>query len=286
MTNTLKKPAILVGGLVILLVAVVAIALVSLDAIARAAIERGSTYALGVPTTLGSADVGILSGEFTMKDLDVANPEGFDGDYFFQLDEGFVAVSLGSLRQDTVEVTLLALTGVRMNLQKKGGSANYTVITESLKRLESGGTAEEEGDPAEPGKRFMIHEILIKDINVTVDVLPIGGDLTRVEILIEEVRLTEVGSESLTTAEITSRVVRMILAAVVRNGAKLPADLINDLGGALRGLADLGNIDITQIADIADIAGTADKIGKEIETVGKSVDDILKGLGGLLGDKK
>ena len=282
----MKKLAILVGGLVILLVAVVAVVFVSIDAIARAAIERGSTYALGVPTTLGSANIGILSGEFTMKDLDVANPDGFDGDYFFQLDEGFVAVSLGSLRQDTVEIPTLALTGVRMNLQKKGGRANYTVITENLKRLESGETAGEERNRAEEdgerGKNFMIHEIVIRDVHVTVDVLPIGGELTRIEIPIEEVRLTEIGSETLTTAEVTSRVIKMILAAVVKNGAKLPADLVNDLGGALRGLADLGNIDISQIADIA---GTADTIGKKIETVGKSVDDALKGLGGLLGDK-
>ncbi|MCH7799519.1 MAG: hypothetical protein IID28_13915 [Planctomycetes bacterium] len=282
----MKKLAILVGGLVILLVAVVAVVFVSIDAIARAAIERGSTYALGVPTTLGSANIGILSGEFTMKDLDVANPDGFDGDYFFQLDEGFVAVSLGSLRQDTVEIPTLTLTGVRMNLQKKGGRANYTVITENLKRLESGETAGEERNRAEEdgerGKNFMIHEIVIRDVHVTVDVLPIGGELTRIEIPIEEVRLTEIGSETLTTAEVTSRVIKMILAAVVKNGAKLPADLVDDLGGALRGLADLGNIDISQIADIA---GTADTIGKKIETVGKSVDDALKGLGGLLGDK-
>ena len=282
----MKKLAILVGGLVILLVAVVAVVFVSIDAIARAAIERGSTYALGVPTTLGSANIGILSGEFTMKDLDVANPDGFDGGYFFQLDEGFVAVSLGSLRQDTVEITTLALTGVRMNLQKKGGRANYTVITENLKRLESGETAGEERNRAEEdgerGKNFMIHEIVIRDVHVTVDVLPIGGELTRIEIPIEEVRLTEIGSETLTTAEVTSRVIKMILAAVVKNGAKLPADLVDDLGGALRGLADLGNIDISQIADIA---GTADTIGKKIETVGKSVDDALKGLGSLLGDK-
>ncbi len=278
----MKKLAILVGGLVILLVAVVAVVFVSIDAIARAAIERGSTYALGVPTTLGSADIGILSGEFTMKDLDVANPDGFDGDYFFQLDEGFVAVSLGSLRQDTVEIPTLALTGVRMNLQKKGGKANYKVITENLKRLESGNSPDEDGGSGEPGKSFMIHEIVIRDVHVTVDLLPIGGELTRVEIPIEEVRLTEIGSETLTTAEVTSRVIKMILAAVVRNGATLPADLVDDLGGALRGLADLGNIDITQIADIA---GTADTIGKKIETVGKSVDDALKGLGSLLGDK-
>ena len=129
----------------------------------------------------------------------------------------------------------------------------------------------------------MIQEIVIKDINVTVDVLPLGGELARVEIPIEEVRLTKVGSETLTTAEVTSRVIKMILSAVVSNGAKLPADLVNDLGGALRGLADLGDIDITQIADIA---GQTDQISEEIQNVGKSVDDALKGLGGLLGDKK
>ena len=74
----MKKLIKLVAVLLILLVlATVAVALY-IDTIAKTAIERGATYALGVETTLGSADVGLLSGTFSMGDLTVANPAGFE----------------------------------------------------------------------------------------------------------------------------------------------------------------------------------------------------------------
>ena len=273
----IKKLAIVFGGLLVLLAVAGVVVFVSIDAIAKAAIERGSTYALGVQTTLGSADIGIFSGEFRMKDLDVANPEGFTSDSFFTLGEGFVAVSLGSLRQDTVELPTLALSGVQMNLEKKGGSSNFGVITDNLKRFESGDTGQP-GDPAEPGKNFVIREIVITDINVTVDLLPLGGMLKRIEVPIDEVRLTDVGNDGLTTAEMTALVIKAIMAAVVENAGDLPADLVNDLGGALGNLVSLKDLGITQTVDIKEL--------KEAQDVAKSVDDAIKSLGGLLGGNK
>ncbi len=282
----IKKLAILAGALVAVLAGIVVLAFMSIDSIAKAAIVRGSTYALGVQTTLASADIGIVSGEFTMKGLVVANPEGFESDHFLRLDEGFLAVSLGSLRQDTVEVPTLALTGIDINLEKRGGRANYKIIADNLKRFESGDTADDgaQADAGKPGKRFVIHEIIIRDVNVTVDLVPAGGALTRLEVPIEEIRMTDVGSESMTTAELTDRVIKMILAAIVKNGAHLPADLVNDLGGALAQLGDLGNMTVTETART--VVKVVEGLGEGGDEVGKAIGDAIEGLGGLFGQKK
>ena len=82
--------------LIVLVVIVVGAAFFYVDSIAKGAIERGATYALGVNTTLGSADVGLLSGEFSMSGLDVDNPEGFVEAHFLRLGTGYVSVSLGA----------------------------------------------------------------------------------------------------------------------------------------------------------------------------------------------
>ncbi len=282
----IKKLAILVGALVVVLVAIVTIVFISIDSIAKAAIVRGSTYALGVQTTLASADIGIFSGEFAMKGLDVANPEGFESDHFLRLDEGFLAVSLRSLRQDTVEVPTLALTGIDINLEKRGGKANYKIIVDNLKRFESGDAGDDgaQAGAGKPGKKFVVREIIIRDINVTVDLMPVGGALTRLEIPIEEIRMTDVGSESMTTAELTDRVIKMILAAIVKNAAHLPADLVNDLGGALAELGDLGNMTVTETART--VAKVVEGLGQGGDEVGKAIGDAVEGLGGLFGEKK
>ena len=282
----IKKLAILAGALVVVLVGIVVIVIMSIDSIAKAAIVRGSTYALGVQTTLRSADVGILSGEFAMSGLTVANPEGFESDHFLQLDQGFLAVSLGSLLQDTVEVPTLALTGIDINLEKRGGKANYKIITDNLKRFESGGTGKDgaQADAGKPGKRFVVHEIIIRDLHVTVDLVPVGGALTRLEVPIEEVRMTEVGSESMTTAELTDRIIKMILAAIVTNGARLPADLVNDLGGALAALGDLGKMTVSET--VMTVGKVVEGLGKGPQEAIKSIGDAVEGLGGLFGEKK
>ena len=221
---------------------------------------------------------------FKMNGLIVANPEGFESDHFLQLGEGYVDVSIGSLRQDTVELPLLTLTTINMTLEKKGGQSNYKVILDNLKRLESG----EGEDKKMAGKKFNIQEVVISDINVEVDLFDAGGDLNRVRVPIEEIRLTNVGTAGADTSELTDVIIKAIMAAVMANAADLPAELVNDLGGQLKGLESLADMGIDQSFDFG--AQMEDAAGKAVEDatkgLGEEADKAVKGLGGLLGGKK
>jgi hypothetical protein len=281
----------LVLVVVVLLVAVVIAVALYLDAIAKGAIEKGATYALGVRTTLDEADVGVISGEFSMRGLNVANPEGFQSDHFLQLGEGYVDVSMGSLRQDTVQLPLLTLTTVSMTLEKKGGESNYKVILDNLKRFESGEPQEPGDGPKEPGKQFVIQEVVISDINVEVDLFGVGGELNRARVPIDEIRLTNVGTDGADTSEVTNVIIKAIMAAVMANAADLPAELVNDLGGNLEGLASLADMGIQESFDFGSQMGdVAGKAAKEVEGVtkdlGEGVDEAVKGIGDLFGGKE
>ena len=281
----MKKLIKLVAVLLMLLVlATVAVALY-IDTIAKTAIERGATYALGVEATLGSADVGLLSGTFSMGDLTVANPAGFESPHFTHLQEGRVEVALASLRKDTVVLPTLTLSGLDVHLDKHEGKANYNVILENLSRFESGEGAEKEAG----GKKFVINEILIQRIVVHVQLLPIGGDLTKLDLAINEVRLRNVGSEtdgSVLMSELTSVIIKAVLAAIVQKGGDLiPAEVLGDLGQGLDSLTEMGLDAATGLGDrIKDAGGGLDEI---TEDIGDAIKNIGDGLGGMLGgDKK
>jgi hypothetical protein len=276
----------LIAGLVVVVVLLVGVGFFFLDSLAKTAIERGATYALGVQTTLGSADVGVFSGDFRMNDLHVANPEGFDAaKQFLHLGDGYVAVSLGSLRQDTVELPALTLTNVQMSLEKKGSKSNYGVIAENLKRLESGGGEPAPKKEAEEGKGYVIKEVLLKDVNVEVDMLPIGGELSRMKVPIKEIRLTDVGSQkSVKMGELTDVIIKAILAAVMANGSDLPSDLTKDLGGTLKGLEDLDDMGIKsayELGKVEDLTKNVEAIGKQVEDARKGIEDLGKTVGDL-----
>ena len=295
----------LVLVVVVLVLGAVVAVVFYIDAIARASIERGATYALGVRTTLKEANVGILRGEFSMSGLDVANPEGFEHDYFLSLGDGNVAVTLGSLRRETVELPILALDDITVNLEKKGGKSNYGVIIDNLKGIGS----KEPGPDAGDGKKFVIREVVLTNINVEADLFDIGGELNRVTVPIDEIRLTNVGSDGVNTSEVTNVIIRAILAAVMANSAALPLELVNDLGGALAALPALSEMGIETMVDIegqmtdltdktvADLQKQAQQVDKALKDVGKpleestkdlgdEVDKALEGLGDLFGNRK
>lgn len=291
----------LLAILIVLLVVVIGVpigVLVYIDVIAKSAVERGGTYALGVDTTLDSMDVGVFSGRVDMARLNIDNPAGFDTPHFLRLDDGRFAVSLGTLREDKVVAPELTLSGVSMNLERKHGKANYAVIIDNLKRFES------KDEPAEkkekkPGKRFVIERVTISDVKVQVDLLPIGGDLTRVPLHLDQVVLTNVGSESdkgVMLAELTAILTKAILAAVVEKGGDLiPQDIAGELAKGLQGLEGLQGAAMQVVGEVTtEVTKQMDQVGKEVgkaideggKEVQKQLDDagkqVEEGLGGLL----
>lgn len=270
------KKIVLIAVLAVVLVAIAAV--VWIDRIAKVGIEKGGTFALGVPTTLDSASIGILSGNSAITVLQVANPPGYSAPHFLKLNSGQLNVALGSLTKDTIEVPLFALTGIDVNLEKKAGKANYQVITDSLSRLESGKDKPAESKEAKEtgeGKKFVIREIVIKDVKAHVNLLPIGGNVTEVTVPIDELRLTDVGTggKAISLAELTNTLVKAILTATItKGGGVIPPEVLGDLQGSLANLQSLKDVGATLAVNVdgamKDIAGG---LGKAAQGLGEAV---------------
>lgn len=278
MRRLMRFGAIVAVVLLVLLVAVV----IWIDRIAKIAVEQGSTYALGVPTSLESANVRILGGEFAMSGLHVANPEGFKTDHFMTLDQGDVALRAGSLMADTVELPTLTLSGIDMNMEKKDGKSNYKVILENLKRFESN----EKTEPTE-SKKFVVRKLLIKDVNVHMDFM--GGTL---DVPVEKVELNDVGSggKPIRLSDLTGVILKAVFAAVIQKGGELiPDDISSELSNSLSQLSSLA--EVAEIGELSDFGiKTVDdvaNVAKDIDEASKQVDKALGGIDDLFGgDKK
>jgi hypothetical protein len=275
----MKKLIKLVVLLVVVVVGLLVAGVFYIDSIAKRAVEKGGTYALGVNTSLRKADVRILSGEFTLNGLRVDNPQGYDADHFLRLGEGDVAISLTSLREDVVRLPTLKLATLDVNLQKKDGKANYQVILDNLKKLSSDRPAEQ---------KYVIDTVDLRRITVHVNAL--GQNL---DVPIDRIRLKNVGSaegaDGLPMAELMGVIVKAVFEAVIQKaGDVIPADVLTDLS---QGVKDLANLD--KLAEIADIQALGELAGKAGEEAGKAAkelgeigDKAKQGLGGLIGGDK
>jgi len=169
---------------------------------------------------------------------------------------------------------------------------------DNLGRFESG--EKEEGDEAakKEGKKFVIREIVIKDVKVHIDMLGIGDGLSRVTIPIGEIRLKDVGTESnkgVLLSEITAVLITAIFKAAVENGGGLiPDDMLGELKiglGNLESLASMGaSLTVGAAESVKDLADqgmqAADTMAKDAkeatDTMAKdATDKINKGLSDL-----
>jgi hypothetical protein len=284
--------------LVVLLVVGVVALILSINWVARRGIEAGASSALGVPTTLNAARVGIFSGTFGLSGLNVANPPGFDGPTFLGLGRGDVEVSLGSLFSDTITVPSLTLDRFTINLQRKATGSNYGVILDNLAK---GGSREPQPtQPAGEGKRLIINELVLTNIEVGVDMLglpgegsPVGavtGTLNQVaaqRITIPEIRLTNVGrtgqgvaGTGVTIKDLSGIVLQAVLSAAMNKGG-LPADVVSDLQKGLANLPDtLKNVGTGVVGAVGGaVGGAADEARKAAERAAEEAGKGLKGVG-------
>lgn len=263
-----KKPITI---LVVLFLIVVVIPILSIDTIAKKAIEKGSEYALGVEVTLGSADVGLISGKFAMQDLKIANPDGFQSPHFLHLENGNTQVTLGSLSESTVVLPTLTLAGIDMHLEKKGDKSNYDVIFENLSRFNSEDKTQEETD----GKKFIIREVLLKDIVVHVEINLLLSGATKLDLPIDEIRLENVGSDSdggVLLSELTSVLMTQLMLEIVkRGGGLIPADILDELGDGLSQLDSIAEVGIDVGIDVVE------GVGDVLKDVGKGIEELLGG---------
>lgn len=238
----LKRTLWIVGCLVLLVAVGLGIAVWQVDRLAKVAIELAGTRSLGVSTTLDDIKIGLFSGRTSLKGFQVANPGDFKSEYFIRLDRGSLDMSLANLLNDVVEIDQLTISGIHVNLVRETGKANFRTVIDNIREFESKDKPEDK-EKEKSQKKFIIHEVVIRDVKVNVDLLPFGGKLTQLDVPLEELRLTEVGAERTrgeNLAKVTATVIKALLTAVVAKGENLmPADLVSDLTKKLQELKPL-----------------------------------------------
>jgi uncharacterized protein involved in outer membrane biogenesis len=297
-----KKFVKVIIGLVVGLLAAVIIAFVMIDSLAKAAIEQGGTYALGVDVAVDEADVQPFAGRFVMSSLAVSNPSGFSAPHFMALGSGDVNVSLGSLRSDLIELDVLALDGVNLQLQRKDGKTNYGAVLENLKRFESEeAKPAEESTTADGGKKFIVRQLKITNTNVGVDLLGLDKADSSIQVKLPPIEMKDVGSKQngLAMGELASLIIKVLLSTTVSVGdGVIPSELLGDLQGKLATLAsveqfaevlsnvgaELGNTAATMGEGVKNVAETATKdLGKAAEDGKKLLEEGSKQIDGLKG---
>lgn len=254
---------ILVVLIVILLVIVLAI-----DLIVETGVEKGATYALGVDTTIDDLSLSLLRGRLRMDGLRVDNPEGFKSENLMTSGTFELALQIGSLFTDTVEVDSFLLDGLDIHIEQGLGKSNVGVIMDNLKKFESDEPAEDESRQA--GKKVKVNKIVIRNVNAYFHI----GGAPAIKVPVGEIVITEISSDGggIMMGRLISKIMIAIFEGAFDAGkGKVSAETLKGMTSQLDELTSAAMEHSKKILDGA---------SKAVDDAGKSIGDLLKKLPG------
>lgn len=248
--------------LTVLALIVLAVGL-TLDGIVASAIESGASGALGISTSVGSADLSLFSGGLQISALEVNNPPGFESEHIFEVGNTEIDVSLGTVFDDTIIAPRLLVEDVVINVEQKRGKMNYSTLRDNLRKRKAGS-----GSRSTSGKRFVIEEVLIRNIVTNLNFPPLQTSVTVPEIRIKDVGK---GSEGAAQDELAEKIFEEIFKAVSKQGGGIPPNIAAHLRG---GLSD------EKMKDVFRGLGLLEETGnKGVDDATDKVKDLLEKLG-------
>jgi hypothetical protein len=266
----MKKAKILkVVGLVILILIVSIVLIVKMfgNTLIKSGIETAATQTLQVGVTIDDLDFSILGGKVEFEGLVVDNPPGYEHETLLNVGKARVAVSIGSLMKDTINIREIMFDGIEVTLEQKGLTNN---IGDILKNLPEDEEAEPEPEPeekeAKPSKKLHIDRLEIRNVVVNAKLLPIPGKDDTIKIRLDPIIMTDLGGDNkLDIAKLVAKILTAIATGVAKQGAGLlPEDVIGSMEESLGIISEKGKAIIEEL--------------EEATESGKGVLESLKGI--------
>jgi hypothetical protein len=259
-------------GILLLLLLVCGGFLLFLDHLAKQAVERGGSFAMGVPTQLENVSIGLRSGRTRLGGLRVENPPGFEARYFFTLGFSELELSYGALLERHIVIPSLEVESIHLDLEGNASGTNYGVILDNLARFEHGEA--EAGEPQEaapPQRTFTLQRLRIRDIRASIRLLPGGGDLSRVSLTVPEISVDHISTE-MTLPQLLATIVELVVQGAVSAGqGVIPEELLADLRSKARALEGEAQARIH-----AKLGKLGDKLQAEVDQLGPDASQAVK----------
>jgi hypothetical protein len=278
----------IVVGLVLVIIIAGVIIWWRIDAIAARLIENAGTAALKVQTTVDSVHISLLGGSATLHGLQIANPEGYKSPHLMRFDNFSTSVNGGSLFSDTIEIPSITLDGLDVNLEQKGAQSNVKTV---LNNLDSGGKSETT-EAGGSSRKFKVDHVLITNTTAHVQVLPLGGQASTLNVKIDKIELNNLTSDNadgIAMNELVGRIIPAIFMAIGQKAGNLPGDFGQVLNGdAAQTLKQLGVSPDDLVKSTGEALKSAtqkvqEAAGDKGEEVGKKISE---GIGNLLNSDK
>jgi len=220
---------VLIGLLVAIILAIAAAFLLfgNINSIVEKAIETTGPELLGVPVTIGSVNISLLSGSGEIRELKIGNPEGYAGDYAFSLDRVLIEVEPISFTTDKIHVKSIVIDSPSIAYEGDFKKSNLQQLQENIesKVLATAQDANQESDtdPAQDSTKLQIDHFSLSKANALVSLSFLSGE--PLVVTLPTIELNDFGKAEDKTAadavnEILAELTRALIPVIQQNAGK------------------------------------------------------------------
>ncbi|GAA5216241.1 hypothetical protein ACFSJ3_09535 [Corallincola platygyrae] len=209
----------LLGGLAVIVIVVGVLVfgvLGNLDSIVKSLVEKVGTKVTHVEVTLDSVSIKLLDGRGELKGLTLANPDGFDSDYLFDLSDIVLDIDPGSLAGPVYVINEIKVDGAKLIAEQKGTTTNLQTLLNGMKKEGDQG-AQPEADPeAEsseaPDVKLAVEKLTLSNNAITL----ITEQWGEKKLTMPTIDMSNLGNKDngLTPEQLTSEIVSRVTRAV------------------------------------------------------------------------
>ncbi len=207
---------LIVGGLVFLYL--------SLNRFIRSAVETYGPQVTKSDVKLGSVNVSPLSGNASLSNLIVGNPQGFKTPSAFTLGAMSVSLDVRSLLSDTVAIREIVISAPEITYELGPGGSNLAALQKNVEAYTGAGAKSGSGTPQAQGagKKVIIDRLRVEKSKLNISVgVPLQAQSTTVAL--PDIEMRDIGKKGQGAS--MADVVEKILEEVNRNAAKAVANV-------------------------------------------------------------
>ncbi len=272
------KRGLLVGGalVVVLVVAAIAYVVLNINPIVKDSVQTFGSEITKVAVDLNEVDISPWSGKGKLAGLTIGNPKGYKTDSAFKLGVVSIDLDVGSVTDDTVIIHEIVIVAPEVTYELGPGGSNIDVIRKNVASFLGGGKKSDGGGGGQPsgeagsgdgGKKIIIENLIIRDGKVSISAALLKGK--KLSVPLPSIHLKDIGKDK--GGASPGEVVEQIMAAVSDGATKAVGSL--NISGLVKGAAGMVN-DVTKGATDV-IKGLGKGLGENLPTdaIGKAVGD-------------
>jgi hypothetical protein len=231
-----------------------------LDGYVKRSIENYATQSLGTKVTVGEVNLSLRQTQATIRDLEVANPPGFEGAHAFKAGTIEIVLNPKESKLDSVVIDRVLLNQPSVRYVKTKDSDNLSVLQNNAKQYSAANQKEDAQNKADKAPsdskqpRILIKQFDIQGADLVYQDMRILG--TSVNLKLDDIQIANIdtGKDGAGTKEAVGKIIDAIIPVIKNAALKSVNTYLNIATDTLR-----------------DVTGSAQQLGKDAVTTIKKL---------------